>query len=249
MTLPFREPPAAPRPDARPLYQQVESILLARIVGGDWPPGHSLPAEPELAAELGVSQGTVRKALAALERRHLIERRQGRGTTVTQHTGDTARHHFFRLRDLRGGAVGSRIQVVSCAPGTATAAEAAALRLREGAPVFHMRRIRLLEGRPRIVEHCVLSAALVPGFAMEPGEPPTELYVHLQRAHGVTIGRAEEELFAGAADAETAAVLGKPPGTPLLMVQRTAYDAADRVVEVRLSMIDTERHRYAVQLD
>jgi GntR family transcriptional regulator len=248
MNQPVAAPPR-PRPDARPLYQQVEAILLARIVGGDWPPGHNLPSEPDLAAELGVSQGTVRKALAALERRHLIERRQGRGTTVSRHTGDTARHHFFRLRDLHGGAVVSRIIVVSCEPGAATAAEAAALRIAEGAGVFHLRRIRLLDGSPRIFERCTLSGVVVHGFALAPGELSTELYVHLQRAHGVTIGRAEEELFAGAADPETAAALGKPAGTPLLMVQRIAYDVADRPVEVRLSMIDTDRHRYAVRLD
>ena len=54
------------RPDARPLYAQVESILNARIAAGEWQPGHALPSEPELAQELGVSHGTVRKALDAL---------------------------------------------------------------------------------------------------------------------------------------------------------------------------------------
>jgi len=241
--------PSPARLDARPLYRQVEEILLGRIVGGDWPPGHALPSEAELAAELGVSQGTVRKALTALERRHLIARRQGRGTTVTQHNSETARWHFFRVRDLSGRAVVSRIMVISCVTRPAEAWEAAALRLPEGAPVHHMRRIRLLDGSPRIFERCTLSAALLPGFSLPPGELPQELYVHLQQAHGVTIERAEEELSAGAADAETAAALGKPASTPLLRVQRIAYDVADRPVEVRLSMIDTERHRYAVRLD
>ncbi|EFH10770.1 GntR family transcriptional regulator [Teichococcus cervicalis] len=243
--------PAAPSPrlDARPLYRQVEDILIGRIVGGDWPPGHLLPSEPELAAELGVSQGTVRKALAALEQRHLIDRRQGRGTTVARHTSETARYTFFRVRDLSGRAVVSRIQVVSCVPGTAESGEAALLGLEEGAPVIRLRRIRLLDGSPRIFERCTLSAAVFPGFSLAPGELPTELYVLFQRSHGVTVSRAEEELSAAPADAETAAALGRPEGTPLLMVQRIAYDVADRAVEVRLSMIDTERHRYAVRLD
>ncbi|MXP61806.1 GntR family transcriptional regulator [Roseomonas sp. M0104] len=247
MSTPLSSPPA--RLDARPLYRQVEEILLGRIVGGDWPPGHALPSEPELAAELGVSQGTVRKALTVLERRHLIDRRQGRGTTVTRHNSETARHHFFRVRDLSGRSVVSRIMVVSCATRPAEPWEAAALGLAEGVPVHHLRRVRQLDGSPRIFERCTLSGPLLPGFRLEPGELHQELYVHLQQAHGVTIGRAEEELSAGAADAETAAALGKPAGVPLLRVQRIAYDVADRAVEVRLSMIDTERHRYAVKLD
>lgn len=242
-------PAANARLDARPLYRQVEEILLGRIVGGTWPPGHLLPSEPELATELGVSQGTVRKALTSLEHRHLINRRQGRGTTVARHTGETARRHFFRVRDLSGRAVVSRIIVVSCEEGVAAPWEAEALAIESGAPVHHLRRIRLLDGSPRIFERCTLSAAILPDFRLPPGELASELYVHFQRAHGVTIAAAEEELSAGAADEETAQAIGKPAGTPLLMVQRIAYDVAHRPVEVRLSMIDTERHRYAVRLE
>ncbi|MBO1074414.1 GntR family transcriptional regulator [Roseomonas marmotae] len=237
------------RLDARPLYQQVESVLIDRIAGGEWPPGHALPAEPELAAELGVSQGTVRKALAELERRNLIERRQGRGTTVLRHTGDTARFHFFRLRDLEGTAVVSRIVVLSCEAGEADAAEAANLRLPQGTPVFRLRRLRLVEDTPRIFERCTLVAERLPGFHLPQGDLTTELYVHLQRAHGVTIEHAEEDLSAQPAGPEEAEVLGLPEGKPLLMVQRLAFDIARRVVEHRVSLIDTEHYRYAVRLD
>ncbi|MFD1109385.1 GntR family transcriptional regulator [Pseudoroseomonas ludipueritiae] len=237
------------RLDARPLYQQVETVLIDRIASGAWPPGHSLPAEPELAAELGVSQGTVRKALAELERRNLIERRQGRGTTVLRHTGDTARFHFFRLRDLSGVAVISHIVVLSCKPGEADESEAAALRLPQGTPIFRLRRLRTVDGVPRIFERCTLVEARLPGFHLPEGELTTELYVHLQRAHGVTIEHAEEDLSAQAAGLEEAAVLGLPEGKPLLRVQRLAFDIARRVVEHRVSLIDTEHYRYAVRLD
>jgi GntR family transcriptional regulator len=240
---------ARERLDARPLYQQVEAVLLDRISGGAWPPGHSLPAEFELAAELGVSQGTVRKALTGLERRNLIERRQGRGTTVLRHTSDTARFHFFRLRDLGGTAVMSRIVVLSCQPGQADAVDAAALRMPVGTPVYHLRRLRLVDDTPRIFERCTLVAERLPGFQLPEGDLSTELYVHFQRAHGVTIEHAEEDLSAQITGPEEAAVLGLPLGKPLLMVQRVAFDIAHRVVEHRISLIDTEYYRYAVRLD
>ncbi len=248
--MPTSAPTSPPeRLDARPLYQQVESVLISRIASGVWPPGHSLPAEPELAAELGVSQGTVRKALAELERRNLIERRQGRGTTVLRHTGDTARFHFYRLRDLEGREVVSRIVVLSCTPAEANAEEAAALKLPEGTPVYRLRRIRLVDGVPRIFERCTLVAERLPGFHLPEGEFSTELYVHFQRAHGVTIEHAEEELSAQAAGPEEASLLNLETGKPLLMVERIAYDIARRVVEHRVSLIDTKRYRYAVRLD
>ena len=49
------------RPDSRPLYAQAEAILTRRIAEGFWAPGAMIPPEPDLAAELGVSPGTVRR--------------------------------------------------------------------------------------------------------------------------------------------------------------------------------------------
>ena len=47
----------------RPLYLQVRDLLVARIVAGEWRPGGTLPNEVDLARELSVSPGTVRRAL------------------------------------------------------------------------------------------------------------------------------------------------------------------------------------------
>ena len=59
----------------RPLYRQVRELLLRRLAEGVWQPGQLLPSEGQLAAELGVSQGTVRKALDALTAERLLVRR------------------------------------------------------------------------------------------------------------------------------------------------------------------------------
>ena len=65
-----------------PLYVQVRNLLAQRLASGVWPPGSMLPNEMELARELGVSSGTVRKALDSLESDRLVLRRQGRGTII-----------------------------------------------------------------------------------------------------------------------------------------------------------------------
>ena len=49
-----------------PLYAQIKSSILSRIVAKEWGPGSFLPSETALAAEYGVSQGTLRKALNEL---------------------------------------------------------------------------------------------------------------------------------------------------------------------------------------
>lgn len=56
------------------------------IVSGRLQHGDRLPAERELAAQLRVARGSLREALDQLERRGVIERRRGRGTTVVDPT-------------------------------------------------------------------------------------------------------------------------------------------------------------------
>ena len=64
-------------PGFKPLYQQVKDLLIERLIGGYWRPGDLLPSEMQLAEQLGVSQGTVRKALDEMTAGNLLVRRQG----------------------------------------------------------------------------------------------------------------------------------------------------------------------------
>ena len=42
-----------------PRYVEIREQLERAIVSGDWPPGHRLPSEMELAAEFGCARMTV----------------------------------------------------------------------------------------------------------------------------------------------------------------------------------------------
>jgi GntR family transcriptional regulator len=52
-------------PRRQPLYVQIKQFLLRRIAEGEWLEHDALPSEWDLADEMSVSQGTVRKALRA----------------------------------------------------------------------------------------------------------------------------------------------------------------------------------------
>jgi len=57
--------------------------LRALIVNGELAPGARLPPEPELAAQLGISRGSVREAVRALTHARMLSVRRGDGTYVT----------------------------------------------------------------------------------------------------------------------------------------------------------------------
>jgi DNA-binding FadR family transcriptional regulator len=66
------------------LYRQIAEQLRALIAGGEFKPGSRLPAERDLATQLGVSRPTVREALIALEIEGVIDVRTGSGIYVVQ---------------------------------------------------------------------------------------------------------------------------------------------------------------------
>jgi DNA-binding FadR family transcriptional regulator len=68
--------------DNRRLYRLIADQLMQMIGSGDYPPGTRLPAERDLAAQLGVSRPSVREALIALEVEGAVEVRGGAGVFV-----------------------------------------------------------------------------------------------------------------------------------------------------------------------
>src|SRR3546814_13279633 len=92
----IRLPPRSTRTDTLFPYT---TLFRSRLIGSYWKPGDLLPSEMQLAEELGVSQGTVRKALDEMTADNLLVRRQGRGTYVAEHDQEHALFHFFKLTD------------------------------------------------------------------------------------------------------------------------------------------------------
>lgn len=66
-----------------PLQRRLATALASAVERHDLLPGTKLPPERVLAAQLGVGRTTVSAAYELLERRGLVDRRQGRGTHVT----------------------------------------------------------------------------------------------------------------------------------------------------------------------
>ena len=99
-------------PHALPIYVQIAELLTRDIVAGRLIDGERVKPEREMAAELGVSVGTLRKALRDMGEKGLIEAVQGSGNYVRS-GGDTGTvYAMFRLELLEGGGL-PRARVLS----------------------------------------------------------------------------------------------------------------------------------------
>lgn len=230
----------------RPLYRQVKAIFVRRLVDGVWAPGEGLPSEGQLAAEIGVSQGTVRKALDELAAENLVVRRQGRGTFVAEHDERRILFQFFKLVPDRGAPRFPDSVVLSTTTGLADPAEQTALDLAGEDGVIRIRRLRSFDEVPLIAETLSLPRQLFPG--LEDGPIPNNLYSLFAGRYGVTIANARERLKAVVLSAADAAALGVEPGHPALQIDRIALALDGTPVERRLSLCLTQEAHYLSDL-
>jgi GntR family transcriptional regulator len=228
-----------------PLYMQIKEMFVANISDGRWSPGEVIPSEIQLAQDLGVSQGTVRKAITELVENNVLTRRQGRGTFVAYHDSERALFHFFHIVDNKGRKVLPESTTLSCRRKRASRAESSKLQLAPGASVVSIERTRQFDGRPVMLETITLpSEPFAKLGQMGACNLPNMLYEMYEKEFGITIHSAEEQLRAVAASEYDAAQLHIEPQTPLLEIDRVASTLDKTPVELRVSRCVTSEHHY-----
>lgn len=245
----FGPPGAAPPGMAR--WGSLAALLRERIIAGEWPPGHALAAESTLAADHDVALGTMRQALAQLAAEGLLERRHGKGTFVRGALAGAPMLRFFRFGD---GAVGGEprlptSRILARRVRAAPSPVAQALRLAARQPALHLHRLRLLDGRPRLLEDIWLPLhRFAPLLDSEPSTWGDLLYPHYEAACGVTVHRATDEIRFGILKPNEARLLELPVSHPAAVVQRLASDIAGCAVECRFTRGDAHAFRYSVAI-
>lgn len=216
---------------ARPLYSQVREKILGRIKKFEWSPGEALPNEGQLSAQLGVSIGTIRRAIEDLQERGIVKRIQGRGTFVVGVGPFVLREKFNRIARRGGEIADVRYELLSIRRRGAGSQEAANLRLQVGHEVVVVRQMLSIDGQAVGFEESVLDAKRFPKLEsqMSFGQ---HLYLVLSE-FGSLVARVEERLSFGRADAESRELLGVTSDAHLIEVRRVAYDISNDPIESR----------------
>ncbi len=177
---------------------------------------------------------------------NLLERRQGRGTFVSEHTERRALFLFFNLVGEDGTRTMPVSRIIACEHRKATAEERARLELAAGDQVVTVRRVRSLHDKPAIVDSVTVAQALFPTLGGDV-KLPENLYRFYQGEYGVTIAKAQESVRAVAATPEEARLLDLEPGAPLLEIDRISLTLDARPVEWRVSRCNTEKYAYVAE--
>ncbi len=231
----------------QPLYKQVYDLLTARLVEGYWKPSQLLPSEMMLAEELGVSQGTVRKALNQMVAEKMLQRQQGKGTFVAEHTQESDLFRFFRLREPHGEILIPETVVLGSSRRTASDDEAKKLNLDANALVVELTRVRSIHNKPAIIEKVIQPLSVFPDIDKNT-DLPNALYILYQEKYGITIMSVNDEIRAVEIPDAYAKHLDLAKGSPVLMIERSSVNIDGRVVELSTAYCSSDNFIYSVQL-
>ncbi len=204
---------------------RVRDELAARIASGRVAPGAKLPAEPELAEELGVSRATLREALRSLEEDGFVTRTRGAGTYATR------RPRVRKNIDVNFGvteairAAGMRPGTMQIAVHTEPASEqvAADLELVEGDPIIVLERVRTADGRPVVFSRDLVSTGRVAASDVASMPVDGSLYDVLERVgHAVANGIVTIEPMV--TDRALGKLLKGKVGVPTLFLRQIDFD-------------------------
>ncbi|MFJ9633665.1 GntR family transcriptional regulator [Streptomyces sp. NPDC091280] len=212
-------------------HEEIADELRKAIDREEYTVGSRLPAETDLAAQYGVSRGTVRQAVAALTAEGLIGSRQGarRMVLASRRSQSFAELRSFAewARAMEREATG---HVVEQEYRPATAEDAVRLQLAEKTRVLHVLRVRGLDGEPVLLERTVYADWISPAVeAIEPDCP--SVTQRLYDDTGLVFAYGEHVIDAVAAGAQDAELLGIRRTSPLLRVRRVTTTREGRPVE------------------
>lgn len=204
----------------------VRTRLLEALTEGVFADAQRLPAESELAAQLGISRTQLRDSLATLEREGFITRRQGIGTVINRHVLSVANRMDIEVEFMDMVRQSGKTPGVAFVRTEMTACEAHAagcLKIEQGEMILKVSRLVTADGAPAVYceDHVPYGLIKRPILGANFNRPifdflrefcETEPFMDLTDVHP------------SAADASLAALFRVSQGTPLLFLDEVDYD-------------------------
>lgn len=213
-----------------PYYLQVRDHFASQIETAELRPNAKLPSERALSEAFGITRMTARQALLQLAAEGLIHRLDRRGWFVSppRLQYDPTLNISFTENVVSQGRLPETV-LLSQEQTIASTWDFNHLGVAAGEPVFLIRRMRLIDEQPVLVEHLHVNANRCPGllrFSLE--QSLTKL---LEEHYGIVEHRSHVRVRPTALTASQAQPLQVAAGTPGLYLTRTTYDQHDNVVE------------------
>jgi GntR family transcriptional regulator len=225
-----------------PKHLQVTEMLIREIAAGHIPDGSRLPPERKMAADLNIAVGTLRKALAELEAKHLLERIQGSGNYVRARPVPESIYAFFRLELADGGGLPTaRVIDVSRQPKPQDAPA-----FGDGAIAHRIRRLRYLDSQPIAVEEIWLDGRFI--SKLDAAELVDSLYFFYKKTLGLVITRITDRVGVGPVPDWAPQAFPLRRGAAAGFIERLGWGQEETAAEFSRTWFHPELARYTIRL-
>ncbi|UWR02412.1 GntR family transcriptional regulator [Ruegeria conchae] len=228
-------------PNALPIYVQISELLIRDIAAGRLIDGERLPPERDMASNLNVSVGTLRKSLAELAKKGMLERIQGSGNYIRETGTQNSVYAMFRLELPEGGGL-PRADILSVDH----------LQKPADLPEFglsdhgsRVRRMRYLNDTIIAVEEIWLDES---AGTIDQNLLSDSLYRYYQQQLGFWITRAEDRVSIGSLPDWTPEGFTKSAGHTVGYIERFSWSEKAEPVEFSKTWFDPDRAKYVQRL-
>jgi len=221
-----------------PLHLQISAMLSREIQSGVLIDGEKLAPERQMAAQLSISVGTLRKALQDLEEKGMLNRVHGSGNYVNYSVEAENVYALFRLQLINGSGEPS-----------AKLLDVERVHKTDDMPVFgdsdsayRFRRVRMLGRVQAALEEIYLDASYA--TAINASMVTDSMYLFYKQELGFWITRAEDKI--SVAPSPAWAPEKWPIATPQYCgyVQRLSRDQKGRVAEYSRTWFDADKVQF-----
>lgn len=225
-----------------PMYLQIVELLVRDVAAGRLVDGEKLPPERDMALELGIAVGTLRKSLAELQVRGLLERVQGSGNYIRAISDPKSVYAMFRLELIGGGGLP-----------TAEVLEVKRLPKPDTLPKFgsspeghRIRRVRRLSGKVAALEEIWLDGSFVETITEE--DLSESLYLYYRTRLGLWIAKAEDQIDIDSVPGWAPSSFGHKAGETVPHVLRASEGQDGAIAEISHTWFDHTVARYVARL-
>lgn len=225
-----------------PKYIQISELLIRDIQAGRLLDGERLPPERDMAKSMSISVGTLRKALAVLTEKGMLQRLQGSGNYIRRNEDQESIYAFLHLELAEGGGLPTaEILSVDTMPKP------------DDLPAFgesdmghRIRRFRRLSGKPAAIEEIWLDGSYTPTLRSE--QLSESLYLFYRNHLGLWIMRAVDSVGVAEVPEWTVPQFPHPAGYRVGYIERIATAQDGRTAEYSRTWFDPDTARYVARL-
>ena len=207
-----------------PLHTQAANFMREKIYNREWGVDEQIPTEYALMDILGMSRGTVKRAIKSLVDEGLLVQIRGRGTFVTRpnitHPSGNCLLSF--AESLHSQGIEFETQVLEHKVISADEFLSGKLLVPVNAPILYLRRVRTVEGEPIMYIENRVSLLVAPGLDRVDFEKNT-LFASAEKCAGKRIGYSQARYAAKIAGEKRGAILQVGEEAPVLHLEQQIF--------------------------